>query len=83
MKEEFNKNAQRAIFDLEKTQARFQLDKENLEGKVEAAQDKQYELQNKVNELRDTIEVHLDEISRLKTTIVNKDSHNQSLEDML
>jgi hypothetical protein len=25
----------------------------------------------------------MDEISRLKTTIVNKDSHNQSLEEML
>ena len=75
MKEEYNKNAQRAIFDLEKAQARFGQDKDSMENKVEAAQEKQYELQSKVNELRDTIETHLDEISRLKTTIVNKDSH--------
>ena len=36
-----------------------------------------------MNELRDTIEMHVDEIQRLKTTIVNKDSHGQSLEEML
>ena len=54
-----------------------------METKFDASQEKQYELQSKVNELRDTIERHLDEVSRLKTTIVNKDAHNQSLEDML
>lgn len=44
MKEEYNKNAQRAIFDLEKAQARFGQDKDSMENKVEAAQEKQYEL---------------------------------------
>ena len=40
-------------------------------------------MHQEVSGLRDRIEELNEEITRLKTTIVNKDSQNQSMEDML
>ena len=73
-REEYNKLAKKAEFNLEKYEQRWQREKQDMQAKVERAEDQMHLAIQKEREERELRQRADNDFDRLKTSIVNKDS---------